>query len=55
MTEVERSLMRAQIALLKSSSPTKGPAARYGDEDWRRALAKISHRLTYAAYRTQVR
>ncbi|WP_187193674.1 MULTISPECIES: hypothetical protein [unclassified Methylobacterium] len=51
MTTSERSLLRAEIALLKSMSPTKGPALRYREDDWKLALAKISHRLTYAPYR----
>lgn len=55
MTAIDRSLLRAEIALLRSTSPTKGPAARYADEDWRRALALVSHRLTLALYRRQGR
>lgn len=50
MTAADIALLRAEIALLRSLSPTKGPAPRYGDDDWRRALAKVSHRLTWAAY-----
>lgn len=51
MTAFEQSLLKAQIALLRSTSPTKGPAGRYGDDDWRRALARVSERLTSAPYR----
>ena len=50
MTSADIALLRAEIVLLRSLSPTKGAAPRYGDEDWRRALAKVSHRLTWAAY-----
>ncbi|MGU3284691.1 hypothetical protein [Methylobacterium mesophilicum] len=51
MTAFEQSLLRAQIALLRSTSPTKGPAGLYGEDDWRRALSRVSKRLTAAPYR----
>ncbi|MEH3065311.1 MAG: hypothetical protein PGN33_22045 [Methylobacterium radiotolerans] len=46
MTTAERTLLRAEIALLKAQSPTKGVGLRYTDDDWRKALTKISDRLT---------
>lgn len=46
MTQAERTLLRAEIALLKAQSPTKGTGLRYSDDDWRKALTKVADRLT---------
>ena len=46
MTAVERTMLKAQIALLRSRSPTKGSGLQYIETDWRQALTRISDRLT---------
>lgn len=46
MTQADRTLLRAQIALLTAKSPTKGAGLRYSEDDWRKALTRIADRLT---------
>lgn len=45
MTVVEESLFRAQIALLRSKSPTKKAAPRYSPEDLAEAIRTVGSRL----------
>jgi len=55
MTAVERTMLKAQIALLRSQSPTKGSGLQYTETDWRQALTRVSDRLSRQAYRRQAR
>ena len=50
MTAADVALLKAEIALLKSMSPTKGKAARYGEADLRRAFDRMGDQLAFAPY-----
>ena len=51
MTASDLACLRAQIALLRSTSPTKGPAPRYSDEDLARAVRRATGPLAFRPFR----
>lgn len=48
MTTAERTMMKAQMAFLKSTSPTRGPTPAYRPEDIARAIARLAERTRKA-------
>lgn len=50
MTPSDRTTLLAIAALLRAPSPSKDTIRRYGEEDWKRALARVADRLTYAPF-----
>lgn len=43
--------LKAQLALVRSNSPTKGPAGRYEEKAWQDAIAGVAERLAHAPFR----
>ncbi|GBU19671.1 MULTISPECIES: hypothetical protein [unclassified Methylobacterium] len=55
MTASDRSTLLAIAALLRASSPTKGPAPRYADEELQAAVAGAGARLFATTLKNPVR
>ncbi|GJD45833.1 hypothetical protein MKK69_09230 [Methylobacterium sp. J-026] len=54
MTASDITLLKAEIALLRSVSPTKGPAQRYGEAAIRNVIADAGERLAASTFRNPV-
>jgi len=55
VTASDRSTLLAIAALLRASSPTKGPAPRYADEELQAAVAGAGARLFATTLKNPVR